>query len=69
MPKQHCRTCDVDFVMHPINLPGELLPRYQLICPVCTGYFDILVDDPKDYEVKEVVHIGCNPVIAEASNV
>jgi hypothetical protein len=60
----HCRICDVDYVMRPIRFSGELFPHYQPICPVCTGYFDTLFDDPGEYEVKEVEHIGYLPLPA-----
>ena len=56
-----CRSCNVEYVMRPVFLGGELFPRFQKICPKCTGYFEKLYDEPKDdlgeyYKIKNIEH-------------
>ena len=64
---RHCQLCNEVFVMRPVLLSGELFPRYQKICPKCTGFFDFLYDEPKDwagsYEIKIITKGTCPELV------
>jgi hypothetical protein len=64
---RRCNLCDVEYVMSPVQLSGELFPRYFKTCPKCTGHFDRLFSDPSDWtgtfeirEVKQILYGGLN---------